>query len=87
MEDPDGNRTEGVQQDLRDHEPQQEGRERLLLRGDRAKLTADRVGYMTHPNWVSRFDRKPPAGLWQPRIAGDEGLKATAEWYRREGWL
>jgi nucleoside-diphosphate-sugar epimerase len=58
-----------------------------LLRGDRAKLTADRVGYMTHPNWVSRFDRKPPPGLWQPRIGGEEGLKATAEWYRREGWL
>jgi nucleoside-diphosphate-sugar epimerase len=58
-----------------------------LLRGDRAKLTADRVGYMTHPNWVSRFDRKPPPGLWQPKISGEEGLKATAEWYRREGWL
>ncbi len=58
-----------------------------LLRGDRAKLTADRVGYMAHPNWVSRFDRKPPPGLWQPRIGGEEGLKATAEWYRREGWL
>ncbi|WP_301750127.1 NAD(P)-dependent oxidoreductase [uncultured Erythrobacter sp.] len=58
-----------------------------LLRGDRAKLTADRVGYMAHPNWVSRFDRKPPPGLWQPRIEGEEGLKATAEWYRREGWL
>jgi nucleoside-diphosphate-sugar epimerase len=58
-----------------------------LVRGDRAKLTADRVGYMCHPNWVSRFDRKPPPGLWQPRIGGEEGLKATAEWYRREGWL
>lgn len=58
-----------------------------LLRGDGAKLTADRVGYMCHPNWVSRFDRKPPPGLWQPRIGGDEGLKATAQWYRREGWL
>lgn len=58
-----------------------------LARGDRAKLTPDRVGYMAHPNWVSRFDRKPPPGLWQPRIAGEEGLKATAEWYRREGWL
>ncbi len=58
-----------------------------LLRGDRAKLTADRVGYMAHPNWVSRFDRKPPPGLWQPRISGEDGLKATAEWYRREGWL
>lgn len=58
-----------------------------LLRGDRAKLTADRVGYMAHPNWVSRSDRKPPPGLWQPKISGEEGLRATAEWYRREGWL
>lgn len=58
-----------------------------LARGDRAKLTADRVGYMAHPNWVARFDRKPPPGLWQPRISGEEGLKATAEWYRREGWV
>jgi nucleoside-diphosphate-sugar epimerase len=58
-----------------------------LARGDKAKLTADRVGYMAHPNWVARFDRKPPPGLWQPRIAGEEGLKATAEWYRREGWV
>ena len=58
-----------------------------LIRGDRAKLTADRVGYMAHPNWVSRFDRKPPPGIWQPRITGEEGLKATAEWYRREGWV
>lgn len=58
-----------------------------IVRGDRAKLTADRVGYMAHPNWVSRFDRKPPPGLWQPTITGEEGLKATAEWYLREGWV
>jgi len=58
-----------------------------LIRGDRAKLTADRVGYMAHPNWVSRFDRRPPPGIWQPKIGGEEGLKATAEWYRREGWV
>lgn len=58
-----------------------------LLRGDRAKLTPDRVGYMCHPNWVSRFDRKPPPGIWQPMIAGEDGLRATAEWYAREGWL
>jgi uncharacterized protein YbjT (DUF2867 family) len=57
------------------------------LRGGNAKLTPDRVGYMCHPNWVSRSDRKVPPGLWQPRIAGEEGLKATAEWYAREGWL
>lgn len=58
-----------------------------LLRGDRAKLTADRVGYMCHPNWVSRFDRNLPPGIWQPAILAEQGLKATAEWYRREGWL
>lgn len=57
------------------------------LRGGKAKLTPDRVGYMCHPNWVSRFDRRPPPALWQPKIGGEEGLKATAEWYKREGWL
>lgn len=58
-----------------------------MLRGDRAKLTPDRVSYMAHPNWVSRFDRAVPPGIWQPQIAGPEGLRATAEWYRRAGWL
>ncbi len=57
------------------------------LRGDKAKLTADRVGYMCHPNWVARFDRKPPPGLWEPRIAGEDGLRATAAWYKRERWV
>jgi len=58
-----------------------------LLRGDRAKLTPDRVSYMCHPNWVARFDRAVPAAVWQPAIAGEDGLRATAQWYRREGWL
>lgn len=57
------------------------------LRGPNARLTPDRVGYMCHPNWVSRSDRKPPQGIWQPRIATEQGLRATAEWYRTEGWL
>ncbi|MEM7780198.1 MAG: NAD(P)-dependent oxidoreductase [Pseudomonadota bacterium] len=58
-----------------------------LLRGDKAKLTSDRVGYMAHPNWVARSDRKVPADIWMPKIRGEQGLKATAEWYRSEGWL
>jgi nucleoside-diphosphate-sugar epimerase len=58
-----------------------------LLRGDKAKLTPDRVGYMAHPNWVARFDRRVPAEIWQPRIGGEEGLAATAGWYRLVGWL
>lgn len=58
-----------------------------LLRGDGAKLTADRVGYMCHPNWVVRSDRKVPDTVWSPQIAGEAGLAATAEWYRGAGWL
>jgi nucleoside-diphosphate-sugar epimerase len=58
-----------------------------LLRGDAAKLTADRVGYMAHPNWVVRFDRRVPGEIWRPGIVGEEGLAATAQWYAREGWL
>ncbi len=58
-----------------------------LLRGDKAKLTADRVGYMLHPNWVSRFDRAVPANVWQPQIGGEDGLIKTAQWYEKEGWL
>lgn len=58
-----------------------------LLRGDKAKLTADRVGYMSHPNWVCRSAFKVPESIWTPKIAGEEGFAATAQWYRREGWL
>lgn len=57
------------------------------LRGDKARLTADRVGYMAHPNWVARSKNRVPEAVWVPRIAGDEGLAATARWYRENGWL
>lgn len=58
-----------------------------LFRGKHAKLTPDRVGYMSHPDWVSGPDKAPPAELWQPEIATHEGLRATAQWYREQGWL
>lgn len=57
------------------------------LRGDKAKLTADRVGYMCHPNWVSRTDRAVPGEVWEAQISGEDGLRQTADWYKREGWL
>lgn len=57
------------------------------LRGGHARLTADRVSYMAHPNWVARSDRGVPAAVWAPRIAAEEGLTRTAAWYRRERWL
>ena len=57
------------------------------VRGRKAKLTPDRIGYMTHPNWTCDPAARPPANLWRPGIPTREGLKATAEWYRKEGWL
>ena len=57
------------------------------LRKDRAKLTPDRVSYMCHPDWVVTERARAPGRLWQPRIETRQGLKATAEWYREQGWL
>ena len=58
-----------------------------LLRGQRAKLTPDRVAYMTHPDWSANPAKAPPPALWRPRIALDEGLADTARWYRAHALL
>ena len=58
-----------------------------IFRGDKAKLTRDRVSYMTHPDWVIDPAKRPPASLWTPQISTPEGLKTTAKWYRAKGWL
>jgi nucleoside-diphosphate-sugar epimerase len=57
------------------------------VRGTKARLTADRVGYMSHPDWVVSNDARPPHRLWQPLVPTREGLKATAQWYRDNRWL
>jgi len=58
-----------------------------LLRGKGAKLTADRVAYFCHPDWAADPAKRPAAALWTPRIAGEAGLRETAESYRAAGWL
>ena len=58
-----------------------------LLRGDKAKLTPDRVGYMVHPDWVCRPEHAVPKDIWAPRIPGPQGLEQTAQWYEQQGWL
>jgi uncharacterized protein YbjT (DUF2867 family) len=60
--------------------------DRLFRRGG-AKLTADRVRYFCHPDWVSDPQRRPPGPLWTPQIGTEEGVRSTADWYRAEGWL
>ena len=60
--------------------------DRVIRRGG-AKLTADRVEYFCHPDWVIDPAKRPPASLWEPQVNTRSGLKATAAWYRRKGWL
>lgn len=57
------------------------------IRGSKAKLTPDRVGYMTHSDWVCDMKKAPPISIWQAVWDGEAGLKMTAEWYKKEGWL
>jgi nucleoside-diphosphate-sugar epimerase len=58
-----------------------------LVRGDKAKLTPDRAAFFSHPDWVVTSGRFPPPDLWHPQIETHQGLAATAEWYRKNGWL
>ena len=58
-----------------------------LVRGGRAKLTADRVAYFCHPDWTVDSSRALAADVWRARIDTPQGLKDTADWYRRQGWL
>jgi len=58
-----------------------------LLRRGKAKLTPDRVSYMIHPDWGCSRAKAPPPERWTPQVETASGLKATADWYRREGWL
>ena len=57
------------------------------IRGDGAKLTPDRAGYLAHRDWTARPAMRPPAELWTPEIAPEHGLAATARWYRARGLL
>lgn len=58
-----------------------------LFRGEAAKLTLDRAGYMSHPDWTITRSNAPPKALWKPQIATRQGLKDTARWYRSHNWL
>ena len=57
------------------------------LRGAKAKLTLDRVGYMNHPDWVVSDMAQVPSDLWHAQVETRAGLRQTAEWYRAQGWL
>lgn len=57
------------------------------VRGARARLTPDRVAYYAHPDWTAAARAHPPATLWHATTDTEQGLAATAAWYRAQGWL
>lgn len=57
------------------------------VRGRLPRLSFDRARYIAHPDWVVAEGDRPPPELWAPRIGLTEGVRATAEWYRAQGWL
>ncbi|MBX9860118.1 MAG: NAD(P)-dependent oxidoreductase [Sphingomonas sp.] len=59
----------------------------MALRGAKARLTLDRARYIAHPDWVIDPAKRPPAALWTPQVATEQGLAATAAWYRAQGLL
>lgn len=58
-----------------------------LFRGKNAKLTFDRANYLSHPDWVIDRANVPSPTLWQPQIPTRIGLKETARWYRKHGYI
>lgn len=58
-----------------------------MVRGAGAKLTPDRVAYLTHDDWSADTARRVPDAVWRPRIAVAQGLADTAAWYRAHGLL
>ena len=54
-----------------------------LVRGDKAKLTADRAAYFCHPDWtVDARPRRAGRLVAARRSRPKQGLAATARWYR-----
>lgn len=58
-----------------------------FFRGSGAKLTADRVRYFCHPDWVIDPAKRPPPSLWMPEVDTLSGLQSTARAYIEAGWL
>ena len=58
-----------------------------LVRRDRAKLTADRVAYFCHPDWMVDPGRGAPEAFVETAGRNRAGLAETAHWYREAGWL
>jgi len=57
------------------------------LTGGEPVVSPDKVRELFHPDWVCRGNPATDLTDWRPRTGLAEGLRLTANWYRREGWL
>lgn len=58
-----------------------------FLRGRGAKMTPDRAAYFSHPDWTGHPSAHVPRAIWEAQVETRTGLKATAQWYREQGWF
>ncbi len=57
------------------------------LQGKLPTLSADRVRYLAHPDWVVTPGKALPSAAWIPQVDLATGLRQTVAWYRAAGWL
>ncbi len=57
------------------------------MAGRASLLSADKANEYLAPAWTCRSDALTRDTGWQARIALDDGLRRTADWYREVGWL
>lgn len=57
------------------------------LRGRAPMVTPGKIAELLHPDWVARSPNLAETGLWRPEISLRDGLAATLQWYRSEGYL
>lgn len=57
------------------------------LRGSSPPLTTDRTREVLKEDWILSDSRARRELGYRERWSIDEGMQATAAWYRREGWL
>lgn len=57
------------------------------LAGRATLLSADKAAEFLAPAWTCRADALSRDAGWRPQVDLDTGLRRTAAWYQKEGWL
>lgn len=55
--------------------------------GTKPLLTPERARDLAEPAWICDDSRARRELGYQPRVSLDDGMRATAQWYRAAGWL